>query len=106
MPLVAAHIAGAALAPALVRLLGNRAFLVLALVNTLGGFAWAGAATGADVGAWLQTAAKWLILFALSGVGLGTRIEAMRKTGLRPFYVGFAAALTTDRSREGESCLQ
>ena len=32
---------------------------------------------------------------AWAGVGLSTRFEAMRKTGLRPFYVGLATAAAT-----------
>jgi uncharacterized membrane protein YadS len=42
-----------------------------------------------------QTAAKFLILVALAGVGLGTRFDAMRRIGLRPFWVGLATALVT-----------
>jgi uncharacterized membrane protein YadS len=32
---------------------------------------------------------------ALAGVGLGTRFDAMRRIGLRPFWVGLATALVT-----------
>ena len=31
----------------------------------------------------------------LAGVGLSTRIEAMRRTGAKPFWIGFAAAIVT-----------
>jgi len=70
-------------------------FLSLALVNTLGGVRALSAATGTDVTQSLQYAAKFLILVALAGVGLSTRFEAMRKTGLKPFYVGLATATAT-----------
>jgi uncharacterized membrane protein YadS len=42
-----------------------------------------------------QTAARFLILVALAGVGLGTRFDAMRRIGLRPFWVGLSTALVT-----------
>ena len=67
----------------------------MALLNTLGAVRALSEATGQDVAAALQLAAKFLILVALAGVGLSTRIEAMRRTGARPLYVGFAAAGTT-----------
>ncbi len=67
-------------------------FLALALVNTAGALALASRAAGRDVGADLGTAARFLILVALAGVGLGTRLDAMRRIGLRPFWVGLATA--------------
>jgi uncharacterized membrane protein YadS len=70
-------------------------FLALALVNTLGGIRALSAAAGTDVTVWLQYAAKFLILVALAGVGLSTRFAAMRKTGMKPFYVGLATATAT-----------
>ncbi len=45
-----------------------------------------------DVLVWLDEVAKFCILMALSGIGLGTKIEEMRKTGLRPFVVGLCVA--------------
>ena len=41
----------------------------------------------------LDDAAKGLILVALAGVGLNTRLAQMRTIGLTPFYVGLATAL-------------
>jgi uncharacterized integral membrane protein (TIGR00698 family) len=70
-------------------------FLGLCLLNTLGVVAWAGERVGRDLTADAQTAAKFLILIALAGVGLGTRFDAMRRIGLRPFWVGLATALVT-----------
>jgi uncharacterized membrane protein YadS len=52
-------------------------------------------AIGSDVVKLCQEAAKFLILVALAGVGLSTRFGAMRKMGLKPFYVGLATAGAT-----------
>jgi uncharacterized integral membrane protein (TIGR00698 family) len=70
-------------------------FLGMSLLNTLGAVAWASAVTHRDLAADAQALAKFLILVALAGVGLGTRFTAMRRIGLRPFWVGFATALVT-----------
>jgi uncharacterized integral membrane protein (TIGR00698 family) len=70
-------------------------FLGMCLLNTLGAVAWASQSVGRDLTLDAQTAAKFLILVALAGVGLGTRIDAMRRIGLRPFWVGLATALVT-----------
>ena len=70
-------------------------FLFLALLNTLGAVTALSKATGQDIPKALQLVVRFLILVALAGVGLSTRFEAMRKTGLRPFYVGLATALST-----------
>jgi uncharacterized membrane protein YadS len=70
-------------------------FLGMCLLNTLGFVAWAGHYVGRDLTADAQTAAKALILVALAGVGLGTRFDAMRRIGMRPFWVGLATALVT-----------
>ncbi|HSQ58896.1 MAG TPA: putative sulfate exporter family transporter [Acidobacteriota bacterium] len=70
-------------------------FLLLALLNTLGLVRALSDATGRDAAAALQTSAKFLILVALAGVGLSTRLEAMRRTGAAPLYVGLATATAT-----------
>ena len=36
-----------------------------------------------------------MILVALAGVGLSTRLQAMRRTGWKPFLIGFAVAALT-----------
>ena len=36
--------------------------------------------------------AKFCILMALAGVGLGTNLQNMRKIGLKPFVVGLCVA--------------
>ena len=71
------------------------AFLGMCVLNTLGCVAWASHQLGRDLVVDAQTAAKFLILVALAGVGLGTRFDAMRRIGLRPFWVGLATALVT-----------
>lgn len=70
-------------------------FLVAALLNTLGAVAWLGHALHRDLAHDLQVISRFLILVALAGVGLGTRLSAMRKIGATPFLVGFATAATT-----------
>ena len=68
-------------------------FLGMCLLNTLGIVAWASDHAGRDLAVDAQTAAKFLILVALAGVGLATRFDAMRRIGFRPFWVGLATAL-------------
>jgi len=70
-------------------------FLLLALLNTVGAIAWAGTLIGRDLSPDLQTISRFLILVALSGVGLSTRVSAMKRIGASPFLVGFATAATT-----------
>ena len=70
-------------------------FLLAALLNTLGAIAWAGSISGRDLSHDLQVASRFLILVALSGVGLSTRVSAMKRIGATPFLVGFATAATT-----------
>ncbi len=70
-------------------------FLLLALLNTFGAVRALSDATGQEIPKAIQTAVRFLILVALAGVGLSTRFEAMRKTGIRPFYVGLATAAAT-----------
>ena len=48
--------------------------------------------TAADILVFVDEVAKFAILMALSGIGLGTRFEEMRKTGLKPFVVGLCVA--------------
>jgi uncharacterized integral membrane protein (TIGR00698 family) len=70
-------------------------FLGMCLLNTLGFVTWASRLAGRDLTVDAQTAARFLILVALAGVGLGTRFDAMRRIGLRPFWVGLSTALVT-----------
>lgn len=70
-------------------------FLIMALLNSLGVFQWLSGRAPVDVGKLLREAARALILVALAGVGLSTRISAMRHTGFKPFLVGLAVALAT-----------
>lgn len=70
-------------------------FLLAAILNTIGVFAWLGSRLHRDLPHDLQEISRFLILIALSGVGLSTRLGAMRKIGATPFLIGFATALTT-----------
>ncbi len=70
-------------------------FLLTALLNTIGVFAWLGSRLHRDLSHDLQEVSRFLILVALSGVGLSTRLSAMRKIGATPFLVGLATAATT-----------
>lgn len=76
-------------------------FLALAAVRTLGDATLAnGRAFGllaeADWGALtraVQSASEALLAMAMAGVGLATGLRQLRALGLRPFYVGFGAAV-------------
>ena len=70
-------------------------FLGMCLLNTTHVISWASAQIGRDLTVDAQVAAKFLVLVALAGVGLGTRFDAMRRIGIRPFWVGLATALVT-----------
>lgn len=76
-------------------------FILLALFRTVGdtmldsGSAW-GVWNAED---WMsftgniRSSAEILLTIAMAGVGLGTNIQQLRSLGLKPFYVGFGAAL-------------
>jgi uncharacterized integral membrane protein (TIGR00698 family) len=68
-------------------------FLGMCLLNSIGAVAALSNMLGRDLVADAQFAAKLLILIALAGVGVGTRLSAMRTIGLRPFALGLATAL-------------
>jgi uncharacterized membrane protein YadS len=67
-------------------------------LNTLHVVSWASGQIGRDLALDAQTAARFLVLLALAGVGLSTRFDAMRRIGIRPFWVGLATALVTSGS--------
>ncbi len=60
-------------------------FVGMAVLNTFGVFP-------KPVVIQLSNLASFLILMALAGVGLGTNLGQMRRTGLKPFYLGLLAA--------------
>jgi len=62
-------------------------FLALALLHSLGLLG--------PVPEYAPAAARFLILVALAGVGLATRLAAMRRIGWRPFGLGLAVAVLT-----------
>lgn len=70
-------------------------FLVLAAFNTAGTFDALSRQLGRDTARDLKEASRFLILVALAGVGMATRLSALRRTGLRPVWIGVATALAT-----------
>jgi len=68
-------------------------FLGMCVLNSVGAVAAASGLLGRDLASDAQFAAKLLILIALAGVGVGTRLSAMRTIGLRPFALGLLTAI-------------
>lgn len=62
-------------------------FLVASLLNTLGLF------KGSSI-AYINTLGKFMIVMALSAVGLGADFKKMRKTGLKPMFLGLIVWFT------------
>lgn len=60
-------------------------FLAMAVLNTFGVFP-------RPVVSAVNSLSGFLILMALAGVGLGTDLRQMQKTGLRPFYLGLVGS--------------
>lgn len=76
-------------------------FLAMAILNSLGAFAWLSERSGFELGSALQSGARILILVALAGVGLGTKIASMRRAGARPLWVGLATAVCASLASGG-----
>jgi uncharacterized integral membrane protein (TIGR00698 family) len=70
-------------------------FLVMAALQSAGVIRTLSNQVGRDLTKDANFWARVLILVALAGVGLSTKIAAMRRAGLRPFYVGLAVAAAT-----------
>lgn len=70
-------------------------FLGMAVLNSLGVFSAASAASGVDVVEAFTDAARMLLVVALAAVGLSTSARALQRAGWRPFAVGFGAAGAT-----------
>jgi uncharacterized membrane protein YadS len=70
-------------------------FLAMATLNSLGVFRQLSIRANRDLVQDAQWIARVLILVALAGVGFSTRLDAMRKAGLRPLYVGLIVAAAT-----------
>lgn len=70
-------------------------FLLLATLNTAGLIAWIGDLAGRDLARDGGEVAKLLVLVALAGVGLGTKLRSLRAIGHRPLVVGLITALCT-----------
>ncbi|HKK72488.1 MAG TPA: putative sulfate exporter family transporter [Candidatus Krumholzibacteria bacterium] len=70
-------------------------FLLLAVVNTVGWVEAAGDLVGRDLARDGGEVAKLLVLIALAGVGLGTKLRSLRAIGPRPLVLGLGTALVT-----------
>jgi uncharacterized integral membrane protein (TIGR00698 family) len=70
-------------------------FLIAAMLNSLGVFSQLSQLLGRDINGDIKMLTMVMILGSLAGVGLGTDLRKMRKTGLTPLYIGVAASLTT-----------
>ncbi len=70
-------------------------FLLMSGLNSLGVIQQASAFVGRDLGADFGHISKFLILAALTAVGLTTRFDSMRKIGLTPFLIAAAVSITT-----------
>ncbi|NJL94888.1 MAG: putative sulfate exporter family transporter [Anaerolineae bacterium] len=76
-------------------------FLLFAVFRTVGdatldgGSAWGiwGQSAWDDLTATVKLVAEDLLAVAMAGVGLGTSLAQLRGLGLKPFYVGFGAAV-------------
>jgi len=63
-------------------------FLGMAIINSLGLFSFE--LFGKAINLWFKEISKFLILLALSGIGLGVVFKRMKSIGLKPFILGFA----------------
>ncbi|MGH7681411.1 MAG: YeiH family protein [Candidatus Eiseniibacteriota bacterium] len=70
-------------------------FLAMAILNSVGVFATLSRTLNLDLATIFRETSRAMILVALAGVGLSTRIDAMRRTGLKPFLIGLVVALIT-----------
>ena len=70
-------------------------FLLMAVANTLGWIDVLGDALGRDLARDGGELAKLLVLVALAGVGLGTKLRSLRAIGSRPLVLGLVTATVT-----------
>ena len=63
-------------------------FLGMAVLNSLGIFDLT--VYGKQINTWFKELSKFLILLALSGIGLGVLFKKMKAIGFKPFVLGFA----------------
>lgn len=74
------------------------AFLAMTLLRTVGDlsdrpFGILSNAQWQSVIGYCKSAAEWCLAIAMAAVGLGTSLQRLRKLGIKPLCVGFAAAL-------------
>ncbi len=70
-------------------------FLVMAVLGSLGILRRLSEVAGFDLHSGFQEASRAMILIALAGVGLSTRVDSMRRTGARPLWLGLLVAGVT-----------
>ena len=70
-------------------------FLAMAVLHSLGFFRELSIRANRDLVQDAQWIARVFVLIALAGVGFSTRLDAMRRTGLRPLYIGLIVAAAT-----------
>ena len=71
------------------------AFLVLAILHSSGATQWILGDALVEVELWAKQITGWLVLVALTAVGLNTRLSGMRQIGLAPLGLGFLVASLT-----------
>ena len=78
-------------------------FLLMAFIRTIGeatltqsgsAFGILDATTWGQIVSTIKDCAEALLAIAMAGVGLGTSFRQLRKLGIKPFYVGFIAAVS------------
>lgn len=73
-------------------------FLLMSLLTSVGLLSWLSGIIGVTLeggSGVLSVLSKFLILMAIAGVGLGTKVKTMRQTGAKPFLIGLATAAIT-----------
>ena len=70
-------------------------FLIMAILHSIGALDAISRALGVNVETLMRDVSRVLILIALAGVGLSTRLDAMRRIGWKPFLLGLSLAVLT-----------
>ncbi|MGA7749966.1 MAG: putative sulfate exporter family transporter [Gallionella sp.] len=70
-------------------------FLVTATLNSIGLFNWMTSFSGMDISGYINQVARWSLLIALAGIGLGTDLFKLRQVGSSTIAVACATAIAT-----------
>jgi uncharacterized integral membrane protein (TIGR00698 family) len=68
------------------------AFLVMAILNSLGVFTWMSEVSSMNIAGYISWISKFFILIALLSVGLNTKLSSFKEIGYSPLLIGFATA--------------